>query len=76
MAHRRLAIAAILAFALAAAAPARAQLGTRVDAPPRAPRRPRLHALPPAVDLAADAAEALLREGLEPAQNRFHALSG
>jgi PTH1 family peptidyl-tRNA hydrolase len=29
-----------------------------------------------AVDLAADAAEALLREGLEPAQNRFHALSG
>jgi PTH1 family peptidyl-tRNA hydrolase len=29
-----------------------------------------------AVDLAADAAEALLTEGLEPAQNRFHALSG
>ena len=29
-----------------------------------------------AVDLAADAAEALLKEGLEPAQNRFHALSG
>jgi peptidyl-tRNA hydrolase, PTH1 family len=29
-----------------------------------------------AVDLAADAAEALLGEGLEPAQNRFHALSG
>ncbi|MDN5920565.1 MAG: aminoacyl-tRNA hydrolase [Pseudonocardia sp.] len=29
-----------------------------------------------AVDLAADAAEALLSEGLEPAQNRFHALSG
>jgi PTH1 family peptidyl-tRNA hydrolase len=29
-----------------------------------------------AVDLAADASEALLREGLEPAQNRFHALSG
>ena len=29
-----------------------------------------------AVDLAADAAEALLRDGLEPAQNRFHALSG
>ena len=29
-----------------------------------------------AVDLAADAAEALLQEGLEPAQNRFHALSG
>jgi peptidyl-tRNA hydrolase, PTH1 family len=29
-----------------------------------------------AVDLAADAAEALLAEGLEPAQNRFHALSG
>ena len=28
------------------------------------------------VDLAADAAEALLRDGLEPAQNRFHALSG
>ena len=28
-----------------------------------------------AVDLAADAAEALLRDGLEPAQNRFHALS-
>ena len=30
----------------------------------------------PDVDLAADAAEALLRDGLEPAQNRFHALSG
>ncbi len=29
-----------------------------------------------AVDLAADAAEALLRDGLEPAQNHFHALSG
>ena len=29
-----------------------------------------------AVDLAADAAEALLRDGLEPAQNRFPALSG
>ena len=29
-----------------------------------------------AVDLAADAAEALLADGLEPAQNRFHALSG
>jgi peptidyl-tRNA hydrolase, PTH1 family len=29
-----------------------------------------------AVDLAADAAEALLQDGLEPAQNRFHALSG
>ena len=29
-----------------------------------------------AIDLAADAAEALLTEGLEPAQNRFHALSG
>jgi PTH1 family peptidyl-tRNA hydrolase len=29
-----------------------------------------------AVDLAADAAEALLTDGLEPAQNRFHALSG
>ena len=29
-----------------------------------------------AVDLAADAAEALLAEGLEPAQNQFHALSG
>jgi peptidyl-tRNA hydrolase, PTH1 family len=29
-----------------------------------------------AVDLATDAAEALLAEGLEPAQNRFHALSG
>jgi PTH1 family peptidyl-tRNA hydrolase len=29
-----------------------------------------------AVDLAADAAEALLRDGLETAQNRFHALSG
>jgi peptidyl-tRNA hydrolase, PTH1 family len=29
-----------------------------------------------AVDLAADATEALLDEGLEPAQNRFHALSG
>ena len=29
-----------------------------------------------AVDLAADATEALLRDGLEPAQNRFHALSG
>ncbi|MCW2716230.1 MAG: Peptidyl-tRNA hydrolase [Pseudonocardia sp.] len=29
-----------------------------------------------AVDLAADAAEALLADGLEPAQNKFHALSG
>ncbi|MFB9742115.1 aminoacyl-tRNA hydrolase [Pseudonocardia sulfidoxydans] len=29
-----------------------------------------------AVDLAADAAEALLADGLEPTQNRFHALSG
>lgn len=29
-----------------------------------------------AVDLAADATEALLAEGLEAAQNRFHALSG
>jgi PTH1 family peptidyl-tRNA hydrolase len=29
-----------------------------------------------AVDLAADATEALLELGLEPAQNRFHALSG
>ena len=29
-----------------------------------------------AVDLAADAAEALLHDGLESAQNRFHALSG
>jgi PTH1 family peptidyl-tRNA hydrolase len=29
-----------------------------------------------AVDLAADAVEALLSDGLEPAQNRFHALSG
>ena len=29
-----------------------------------------------AIDLAADAAEALLAEGLEAAQNRFHALSG
>jgi peptidyl-tRNA hydrolase, PTH1 family len=29
-----------------------------------------------AVDLAADAVEALLADGLEPAQNRFHALSG
>ena len=29
-----------------------------------------------AVDLAADAAEALLRDGLEAAQNRLHALSG
>ncbi len=29
-----------------------------------------------AVDLAADATEALLAAGLEPAQNRFHALSG
>ncbi|MEU9820311.1 aminoacyl-tRNA hydrolase [Pseudonocardia alni] len=28
------------------------------------------------LDLAADAAEALLSEGLEPAQNRFHPLSG
>ena len=28
------------------------------------------------VELAADAAEALLSDGLEPAQNRFHALSG
>jgi peptidyl-tRNA hydrolase, PTH1 family len=29
-----------------------------------------------AVDLATDATEALLADGLEPAQNRFHALSG
>jgi peptidyl-tRNA hydrolase, PTH1 family len=29
-----------------------------------------------AVDLAADAVEALLLDGLEPAQNRFHAISG
>ncbi|TCK26644.1 aminoacyl-tRNA hydrolase [Pseudonocardia endophytica] len=29
-----------------------------------------------AVDLAVDATEALLEQGLEPAQNRFHALSG
>jgi len=29
-----------------------------------------------ALDLAADATEALLTDGLEPAQNRFHALSG
>jgi peptidyl-tRNA hydrolase, PTH1 family len=29
-----------------------------------------------AIDLAADAAEALLADGLEPAQNKFHALSG
>lgn len=29
-----------------------------------------------AVDLAADAVEALLADGLEPTQNRFHALSG
>jgi PTH1 family peptidyl-tRNA hydrolase len=29
-----------------------------------------------AVDLAADAVESLLTDGLEPAQNRFHALSG
>lgn len=29
-----------------------------------------------AVDLAADAVQALLADGLEPAQNRFHALSG
>ena len=29
-----------------------------------------------AVDLAADATEALLADGLERAQNRFHALSG
>jgi PTH1 family peptidyl-tRNA hydrolase len=29
-----------------------------------------------AVDLAADAVEALLADGLESAQNRFHALSG
>jgi peptidyl-tRNA hydrolase, PTH1 family len=29
-----------------------------------------------AVDLAADATEALLSDGLEPTQNRFHALSG
>jgi PTH1 family peptidyl-tRNA hydrolase len=28
------------------------------------------------VDLAADATEALLADGLEPAQNRFHALTG
>ncbi len=36
-----------------------------------------LAALPEAeIDLAADAAEALLSDGLESAQNRFHALSG
>ena len=29
-----------------------------------------------AVELAADATEALLADGLEPTQNRFHALSG
>ena len=61
MAHRRRTIAAILAFALVGAAPARAQLGTRVDAPPRQARRPRLHALPPAADLAADASESRRR---------------
>ena len=54
--HRRRTIRAILAFVLAVPGlPSRAQVGTRVDAPPRASRRPRLHALPPAVDLAADA---------------------
>lgn len=31
--------------------------------------------LPVGLELAADAVEALLKEGLEPAQNRFHALS-
>jgi hypothetical protein len=60
--HRRRTIQAILAFALAAPGPpSRAQVGTRVDAPPRATRRPRLHALPPAVDLAADAAASRAR---------------
>jgi hypothetical protein len=59
MAHRRRAIAAILAFALVGAA--RAQVGTRADAPRREPRRPRLHALPAASDLAADAAESRRR---------------
>jgi hypothetical protein len=48
---------AILAFALAApASRALAQGGTRADAPPRAVRRPREHALPAAADLAADGA--------------------
>jgi hypothetical protein len=61
-AHRRRAIQAILAFALAAPAlPAHAPGGTRVDAPPRASRRPRQHALPSAVDLAADATESRAR---------------
>jgi len=55
--RRRRILRAILAFALAApAAQALAQAGTRVDAPPRALRRPRQHALPPAEDLATDAA--------------------
>jgi hypothetical protein len=61
MAHRRRTIAAILAFALGAALPANAQVGTRADAPPRTPRRPRRHALPQATDLAADAAESRRR---------------
>jgi len=60
--HRRRTIQAILALALAApAAPTRAQAGTRIDAPPRATRRPRQHALPPATDLAADASESRRR---------------
>jgi thioredoxin-related protein len=51
----------ILALALARAAPAAAQLGTRADAPARALRRSRHHALPPAGNLAADAARSRAR---------------
>lgn len=60
--RRRRMLRAILAFGLAMpAARVRAQAGTRADAPPRVPRRPRLHALPAAVDLAADAAASRAR---------------
>jgi len=60
-AHKRRLLEAILAFALAAPFAAAAQVGTRVDAPPRAPRRPRLHALPAATDLAADGVQVRAR---------------
>ena len=58
---RRRLLEAILAFALAAPLAATAQVGTRVDAPPRTPRRARAHALPSATDLAADGASSRAR---------------
>jgi hypothetical protein len=60
-AHKRRLLEAILAFALAAPLAADAQVGTRVDAPPRTPRRPRAHALPVAADLAADGVQGRAR---------------